>query len=142
MRLKQNADAYQCEIVFILFGEKQHNGVYCMFHPLTVQKCLIESPNLSIYSASRGVFLIPFPLSPHNGSPLDSVLCLFFLFFPSDIELFQSILYTFQPCKLWFIPRSSHFSQFLLVQFLLGLFLVIVGYIRAIVILLELLYSI
>ena len=33
MRLKQNADEYQCGIVPVLFREKQHNGVYCTFHP-------------------------------------------------------------------------------------------------------------
>ena len=39
MRLEQNADAYHCEIVLVLFGEKQHNDVYWLFHPLTIQKC-------------------------------------------------------------------------------------------------------
>ena len=45
MKLKQNANAYQCELVLVLFGEKQHSGGYCMFHPLTVQECLIEALN-------------------------------------------------------------------------------------------------
>ena len=34
MRLKQTADAHHCEIILILSEEKQHNGVYCIFHPL------------------------------------------------------------------------------------------------------------
>ena len=45
MRLKQNADVYQCEIVsFVLLVEKQQNDVYGMVFPLTVHKCLIATP--------------------------------------------------------------------------------------------------
>ena len=49
MRLEQNADAYQCEVVLAVFGEKQHTGVYCMFQPLIVQKCLIETSEVHMY---------------------------------------------------------------------------------------------
>ena len=45
LRFKQNAVSHQCETVLILFGQKKHNFVYCMFHPLTVQNCLIETSN-------------------------------------------------------------------------------------------------
>ena len=43
LRFTQNADSRQCETVLILFGQKKYN-FYCMFHPLTVQNCLIETP--------------------------------------------------------------------------------------------------
>ena len=38
IRLRKKAvfvDAYHCEIALVLFGEKQHNGVYLMLHHLT-----------------------------------------------------------------------------------------------------------
>ena len=36
VRLKQNADAYQCEMVFISFRKRQHNSTYCVSYTLTV----------------------------------------------------------------------------------------------------------
>ena len=39
MRLKQNADAYHCEIIFILFRERQHYIIYCIFSPSDFQNC-------------------------------------------------------------------------------------------------------
>ena len=52
MRLKQNADAYQCKIVLVLFGEKQLNGVYCIFHPHNCSEMFdrnIESDIFTVY---------------------------------------------------------------------------------------------
>ena len=38
-----NADAYSCEIVLILFGKLRNNSVSYIFYPLTFQKYLIKT---------------------------------------------------------------------------------------------------
>ena len=45
MRLKQNTFVLERGIVLVLFGKKQHNLIYYMLFPLTIQEGLFETLN-------------------------------------------------------------------------------------------------
>ena len=43
LRLKQNANAYHYEIVFVLFGENQHSVLYWIFHLLNCRNAVDQN---------------------------------------------------------------------------------------------------